>query len=192
MGEIRSLVRSFMHTPPMLLDLCCGLGGWADGFIAEGWGVVGVDVAERFRASYPGYFIGADVTRLRLRDLPGSFALVVASPPCQEFSRHQMPWTRRRTPAPPDLSIWRACERIAAELAAPLIVENVCAAQRWMGAARWHCGPYYLWGDVPALMPGLGETFGERQKQSRSSEAAAERAKIPLHLAQHIARMMRP
>jgi hypothetical protein len=35
----------------------------------------------------------------------------------------------------------------------PLIVENVQGAQRWVGRARWHFGSYYLWGDVPALMP---------------------------------------
>lgn len=35
----------------------------------------------------------------------------------------------------------------------PMVVENVCGAQKWVGAARWHFGSYYLWGDVPALMP---------------------------------------
>lgn len=35
----------------------------------------------------------------------------------------------------------------------PLIVENVCGAQKWVGPARWHYGSFYLWGDVPALMP---------------------------------------
>jgi hypothetical protein len=32
-------------------------------------------------------------------------------------------------------------------------VENVCGAQKWVGRARWHYGSFYLWGDVPALMP---------------------------------------
>ena len=35
----------------------------------------------------------------------------------------------------------------------PLVVENVCGAQKWVGRARWHFGSFYLWGDVPALMP---------------------------------------
>jgi len=35
----------------------------------------------------------------------------------------------------------------------PLIVENVCGAQKWVGRARWNFGSFYLWGDVPALMP---------------------------------------
>ena len=35
----------------------------------------------------------------------------------------------------------------------PLIVENVRGAQRWVGRAKWRFGSFYLWGDVPALMP---------------------------------------
>jgi C-5 cytosine-specific DNA methylase len=35
----------------------------------------------------------------------------------------------------------------------PLIVENVRGAQKWVGRARWSFGSFYLWGDVPALMP---------------------------------------
>ena len=35
----------------------------------------------------------------------------------------------------------------------PLVVENVRGAQPWVGRAQWHYGSYYLWGDVPALMP---------------------------------------
>ncbi len=34
-----------------------------------------------------------------------------------------------------------------------MIVENVRGAQKWVGRARWHFGSYFLWGDVPALMP---------------------------------------
>jgi hypothetical protein len=29
----------------------------------------------------------------------------------------------------------------------------VRGAQKWVGRARWHYGSFYLWGDVPALMP---------------------------------------
>ena len=34
-----------------------------------------------------------------------------------------------------------------------MVVENVRGAQKWVGRARWHYGSFYLWGDVPALMP---------------------------------------
>ena len=41
----------------------------------------------------------------------------------------------------------------------PLVVENVRGAQPWVGRARWNFGSFFLWGDVPALMP---ITFGRQ------------------------------
>jgi len=37
---------------PLAIDLFCGLGGWTEGFIAEGWDVVGFDI-ERHRYMMP-------------------------------------------------------------------------------------------------------------------------------------------
>ena len=194
---------------PLALDLCCGKGGWAKGLIDAGWEVVGVDVEERFRAEYPGRFYCGDVRDVPLGVARFLFQLVVASPPCQEFSRHDQPWTLKRNPPPPDTSIWEACVRIAAECGAPLILENVRGAQKFMGRAKWHCGPFYLWGDVPALMPKLvqarkgfewwgkgGERGREigvyRTKESRSISAVAERSMVPYDLALHIGRVFHP
>jgi hypothetical protein len=70
-----------------------------------------------------------------------------------------MPWKRAKALPPPDNSLFEACFRIqreaceAANRYIPLVVDNVCGAQKWVGRARWHYGSYYLWGDVPALMP---------------------------------------
>jgi len=70
-----------------------------------------------------------------------------------------MPWKRAKALPPPDNSLFDACFRIqreACEAAGrhiPMVVENVCGAQKWVGKAAWHYGSYYLWGDVPALMP---------------------------------------
>ena len=30
---------------PICYDLCCGSGGWTDGFLAEGYTVIGIDIA---------------------------------------------------------------------------------------------------------------------------------------------------
>jgi hypothetical protein len=70
-----------------------------------------------------------------------------------------MPWSRAKALPPPDNSLFDACFRIqreAIEAAGhhiPLVVENVRGAQKWVGRARWNFGSFYLWGDVPALMP---------------------------------------
>jgi len=83
-------------------------------------------------------------------------SLVVASPPCQEFSYRSFPFARcryLRDNVPPDKTIWEACVRIAKELNAPLVLENVRGAERYMGKAKAHYGSFYLWGDVPAMLP---------------------------------------
>ncbi len=70
-----------------------------------------------------------------------------------------MPWKRAKALPPPDNSLFEACFRIQREAEAaaghtiPMVVENVLGAQKWVGRARWHYGSFYLWGDVPALMP---------------------------------------
>jgi site-specific DNA-cytosine methylase len=33
-------------TAPLAIDLCCGLGGWTEGLLAEGWRVRGYDIEE--------------------------------------------------------------------------------------------------------------------------------------------------
>jgi len=147
-----------------------------------GWEVVGVDIE---RMPYPAQQVIADVRTLPASALPGPFALVVASPPCEEFSRHGMLWCRAKNPPPPDLSLVEACYRIAREVRAPLVLENVRSAQPWLGRAAWNWGACYLWGDgVPVLRlkvpPGNG-------KERLSSTARMRRAKVPMELAKWVA-----
>jgi hypothetical protein len=145
---------------PLAIDLYCGLGGWAEGFLSEGYRVVGFDIERHDYGTggYPGSLVIQDVLTLvgsQFREA----AVIVASPPCQAYSYRAMPWKRAKALPPPDNTLFEACFRIqreASEAASrhiPLIVENVRGAQKWVGQARWHFGSYYLWGDVPALMP---------------------------------------
>jgi hypothetical protein len=185
--------------PPVAIDLCCGLGGWAEGLKAKGWHVIGFDIDPDFGRKYPGDEFRAEDVRYIARHVHDSRSryglsrsinearLVVASPPCEEFSRHDMPWTAARNPPAPDLSIWRACEAIAREVEAPLILENVRGAQRFVTKASGHFGSQYLWGNVPALLPNHCKWKMLRQKQSMSSSARPERAKIPIEMASFIA-----
>lgn len=145
---------------PLAIDLFCGLGGWTEGLLAEGYDVVGFDIE---RHEYGGHRYPARLVIQDVRTLHGSqfkdAALIVASPPCQDYSYRAMPWKRARALPPPDNELFDACFRIqreACEAAGrhiPLIVENVRGAQKWVGRARWNFGSFYLWGDVPALMP---------------------------------------
>lgn len=167
---------------PLAIDLFTGLHGWSAGLVAAGWRVVGFDIEDmcgQFGAQRPEHvqLVLQDVLTVdgsQFRDAQ----LIVASPPCQEFGYMAMPWSRAKQIARalrgedefPDgyrgsrtvaelTALFDACFRIQREASAaagrhiPLIVENVKGAQPWVGKARWNYGSFYLWGDVPALMP---------------------------------------
>jgi len=142
----------------MAIDLYCGLGGWAEGFLAEDYDVIGFDIERPGAPGYPGQLVLQDVLTLHGSQFAGA-TVIVASPPCQAYSYRAMPWKRAKALPPPSNELFDACFRIqreACEAAGryiPLIVENVKGAQPWVGRAKWHYGSYYLWGDIPALMP---------------------------------------
>ena len=153
-----------------MFDLCCGLGGATEGFLAEGWDCIGVDI-ERHQYgdnSYPAQLWIQDLLTIsgaQLRDAN----FLWASVPCQFFSYTAMPWSKAKALAAKvradpvllekELALFNACFRIqreACEAAGrhiPMVLENVKGAQPWVGRARWSFGSFYLWGDVPALMP---------------------------------------
>jgi hypothetical protein len=145
---------------PLAIDLFCGLGGWTEGLMAEGYEVVGFDnVCHVYgQHHYPAQLVLQDVLTLVGSQFKDA-ALIVASPPCQAYSYRAMPWKRAKALPPPDNGLFDACFRIQREACAaagrhiPLVVENVKGAQPYVGRARWNYGSYYLWGDVPALMP---------------------------------------
>lgn len=148
---------------PLAIDLFTGLHGWGEGLVAEGWRVVGFDLEDmcaQFKIERPPH---VQLVIQNVLTLHGSqfrkANLIVCSPPCQAYSYRAMPWSRAKALPPPDNMLFEACFRIqreACEAAGrhiPLVVENVRGAQKWVGRARWNYGSFYLWGDVPALMP---------------------------------------
>jgi len=145
---------------PLAIDLFCGLGGWTDGLLAEGYDVIGFDIERHVYGEhrYPAQLVIQDVLTLHGSQFKTA-DLIVASPPCQAYSYRAMPWKKAKALPPPCNALFDACFRIqreACEAAGrhiPLIVENVRGAQPWVGRARWNYGSFYLWGDVPALMP---------------------------------------
>lgn len=155
---------------PLAIDLYAGLGGWTEGLLAEGWDVIGFDIErhDHGHGGYPAQLVLQDVLTLHGRQFKDA-SLIVASPPCQEYSYMAMPWSRAKAIAAEyrngtrDVkkltALFDACFRIqreAIEAAGhhiPLVVENVRGACPWVGYSRWNYGSYHLWGDVPALMP---------------------------------------
>lgn len=157
---------------PLAIDLYAGLGGWTDGLLAEGWDVIGFDIEahEYDGEKYPGMLVIQDVLTLHGSQFKDA-DLIVGSSPCTEYSYMAMPWSRAKAKAAAiradetgealrklnalfdaQFRIQReACEAAGRHI--PMVVENVKGAQPWVGRAAWNFGSYYLWGDVPALMP---------------------------------------
>lgn len=183
-----------MSGKPQAIDLFCGLGGWTEGLLSEGYEVTGYDIEahEYDGERYPATLVLQDVLTLDGAQFKDA-ALIVASPPCQEFSYMAMPWTRakqigRALRGQGDFPEGYKGSRTIAELTAlfdasfrirrqasaaagrriPLVVENVKGAQPWVGRANWSFGSYFLWGDVPALMP--IKKYHERQKVKAGSQ----------------------
>lgn len=168
-----------MDSRPLVIELFCGRFGWSRGFVAEGFRSVGFDILhESYHGEVPEHceLVLQDVLTLhgaQFRDA----AAIVASPPCQRYSWMAMPWDlakreirwqewQRDSQFSPgfDLNdLFNACFRIQREASKaaghhiPMVVENVKGAQRWVGRAAWHFGSFYLYGDVPALMPYSGK-----------------------------------
>lgn len=157
---------------PLAVDLFCGLGGWTEGLLAEGYDVIGFDIEQHIYGEdrYPAQLVVQDVLTLHGSQFKDA-DLIVASPPCQEYSYMAMPWSLAKAKAAAIradetgealaklTALFDACFRIqreASEAAGrhiPMVVENVKGAQPWVGRAHWHFGSYFLWGDIPALMP---------------------------------------
>ena len=164
---------------PLCIDGFCGLGGWTEGFLAEGWDVVGFDIERHVYGErrYSGQLVIQDMLTVHGSQFACASCLVM-SPPCQEFSYMAMPWKRAKQIASalrgevefPEgytgsrtvaelTRLFDACFRIQREASeaagrhVPMVVENVRGAEVWLGKAAWHYGSFYLWGDVPALMP---------------------------------------
>lgn len=82
---------------PLPIDSFCGLGGWAEGFLAEGYDVIGFDIEVR---PYPGQLVIQDVLTLHGSQFKNA-AVIVASPPCQAYSYRAMPWKLAKALPPP-------------------------------------------------------------------------------------------
>lgn len=158
----------------LVLDLFCGLGGWTEAFLNAGYRAVGFDIEahDYGDGGYPGELVVCDIRTLNGRDLVSKYGVpnvIVASPPCQEYSYMAMPWKLakskiKKIEADPKererlTELFSQCWRIQREASeaaghyVPMVVENVRGAQQWVGRARWNFGSFYLWGDIPVLMP---------------------------------------
>lgn len=162
-----------MRNKPLAIDLFCGLGGWTEGLLAENYRVIGFDIEQHQYgdARYPAQLVVQDVLTLHGSQFR-SADLIVASPPCQEYSYMAMPWKLAKAKAAAIRAdttgeslvalnrLFNACFRIQAEASTaagrhiPIVIENVRGAIPWVGRSRFNVGSFHFWGkDVPAIFP---------------------------------------
>ena len=170
---------------PRLLDLFCGRWGWSKAFAARGWECIGVDLVEPYEIPERCKWFGIDVLDLGVCNgkVCTLFAdewdvdFIVASPPCEQFSVHGMKHFHPNPPYPVlGVSLFNHTRHLCASSGVPYVIENVRAAQQFVGNAVHHCGPFYLWGSgVPPLL-----NMGVRKMMRGNGTAFKKFAHLPL------------
>ena len=154
-----------------MLDLFCGRWGWSKAFAARGWHCVGVDLTAPPDIPANCEFWQDDILNITCGDSwlyiirhplrmnawinANNFDFICASSPCEQFSVHGMKHFHPNPPYPElGIKLFNRTRDICEKSGIPYVMENVRAAQQFVGDAVHHCGPFYLWGTgVPALIP---------------------------------------
>ena len=168
---------------PWVLDLCSGLGGASEAFVKDPyWDVVRIE--NNPELAHVPHTESLDVLQWMdwipcLFDAMGKPDLVIAAPPCKEFSR------AFSAPGPcaerlgirfePDMRILEACIDIVEYLNPTYhIIENVQGAighfQVYLGNYRQHIGPFYLWGSFPQINLPAGFEHSKYENDTWSSD----------------------
>jgi hypothetical protein len=188
-----------------LLDLCCGMGGWSVGFHRHGFDCDGVDIVD---VGYPYNLILED-----LRDYhpkPSHYDVIVASPPCTEFSELLFLAVAKGQRGPGDINkameLVKECIRVIDEAKPEFwVLENVKGSVKHiatlLGQPKISFKPWYLWGKLPTFMfptSYLGTKGIRKGPDNRLNSdvkwdpsVSWKRAKIPVPLSVTIARACR-
>lgn len=152
-----------------MLDLFCGRLGWAREFARRGWHCVVIDLVEPESLPERCYFVKANVLAISSlaeicrRSGAPRFDFGCASSPCEKFAvwgmRHFHPQPAHPTEG---IQLFEHARALFVESGILYVMENVRAAEKFVGRAVMRCGPFSLWGSgVPTLMPqGITKGFG--------------------------------
>ena len=125
---------------PRLLDLFCGAGGCAAGYVRAGFEAHGVDLADqpRYLLSGASSFTRADALEYVQAHGRG-YDAIHASPPCQAYSKATA-WRGDRSRHPDLIAITR---ELLEATGRPWAIENVPCAARHMRSPVLLCGTMF-------------------------------------------------
>jgi hypothetical protein len=163
-------------------DLCSGLGGWSEAFVQDDWIVIRIE--NNLNLMHIPFTQSCNVNNYLdwMYHLPAP-DLILASPPCTEFSLAQNFHDGRIEN--PDMTILESVIDII-KITKPKYwcIENVAGACRffepYLGKHTQRAGPFYLWGNFPyvALDPSWTHSKEDQVKGPRNLRAN-QRGKIP-------------
>lgn len=151
-----------------MLDLFCGRLGWGREFLARGWKVTAIDIVRPDEIPTGVEFYQADVRNVAFRDgqfcvidsdgnprWVGTFDFGCASSPCESFSLFGMAMFHPDPPYPElGIALFNHTRALFERARIPYLMENVRPAEKFVGAAAGHCGPFHMWGKaVPPILP---------------------------------------
>jgi len=167
-----------------VLDLFSGLGGFSKAFKDRSHDVVTIDNELKFKPD-----ICEDILELKPDYLliQNHFDVILASPPCTEFSKSQMPesWQcRQRYGCNPDTKLLeKSIEIIEGIKPRYWIIENVSGARKFfksfLGDYKKKVGSRYLWGVFPDF--DCSPVYG-KWKLPKTDDRSALRSCIPYEL----------
>jgi hypothetical protein len=161
-----------------LFDGFAGKLGWSMAFLARGWTVTTVDLVAPSEIPDGVEFIQRDMLEIDAGFL-SQFDFACCSSPCEQFALFGLKHFHPNPPYPElGIKLFNHSRAICEAAGIPYVLENVRAAQQFIGTATHHGGPYFLWGSgVPPLMPqGLQKRFTSTATEYRKARALGQEA----------------
>lgn len=193
----------------IIIDLCCGLGGFSQAFRddPENWKVITFDIEGKFNPSYTYDIVknknkvlncimeDAIITRhdfYKWEKGKPLVDLIVASPPCTQFTRYSMPSlypeyeNYQNGTWYPDMSIVKSAYEIIREVKPKYwIMENVRGSVNFISeelqqVPRKKIGTaWFFWGNFPLFEPADSRFF---RKDVQATRSPALRSLIPYEI----------
>lgn len=174
-----------------VLDLFSGLGGFSQAFKDRGHQVTTLDNEKKFNPD-----ICIDIMRydpFYIHQL--AYDIILASPPCTEFSKSQMPdsWKcKQKYGCNPDTGLLEKTIEIIDRIKPKYwVIENVSGARKYfkpfLGEYKKKVGSRYLWGEFPDFE--CKPVYG-KWKLPKTDDRPALRSLIPYNLSMALCRAM--